>query len=162
MSAFSKGLNGDDLRVGLSERPDLSAVVQSRMDGSSFRRVACLAVSLVGRGNSQATTWVTCILAASAQGEPRRDCPVSPRCMPRALAVGYSFVTFLTNLCVGAGSQKRSQHWQSSNDVRRSRQAVIPAKRHIRPRPTTSRYRPDAPEKRKVDSSILSLTTYNL
>ena len=50
-----------------------------------------MAFLLAGRGNRQATTWVTCILAASAKANLDAMAAVSPRCMPKALAVELQF-----------------------------------------------------------------------
>jgi len=121
-----------------------------------------VAVSLVGRGNRQATTWVTCILAASPRANLDAIAPVSPRCMLRALAVELhdnSFVTFPTKSCCWCGEPKGEPTLAAAQRREAISTDGYPGKRLIRPRRPTSRYRRDVPEKRKVDSSILSLTT---
>jgi hypothetical protein len=60
------------------------------------------------------------------------------------------------------GSQAGSQRAQTLGDAGRCSATINAGKWLIRRQPATVRDRPIAPEKRKVDSSILSLTTYSL
>jgi hypothetical protein len=58
-----------------------------------------------------------------------------------------------------AGSQKGSQRRQAVTDIGRRSATISAGRRLIRRRPATVHDGRIAPEKRKVDSSILSLTT---
>jgi len=59
----------------------------------------------------------------------------------------------------GLGSQTGSQRRQTPSDTGRRPETIGAARWPVRRRPATLRHSSIAPEKRKVDSSILSLTT---
>ena len=65
------------------------------------------------------------------------------------VAAGLHFPNPAMPEALGSGSHSGSQCCQPPGDVRRPRAMVIPVQRHIRPYQAISRYRWDAPEKRK-------------